>query len=167
MCEVLSVLQSAMPGGWPALPVDMAERAWADVCRVLFQQLRPLAAQPGEGPRHARVVAVVNLLERAMSAPAGFPELQPRAAAYVQMQRRSQLLIKGWAATGSVLAGMGAFELGVQVAARAWPESPVPAEAFGPNWAMWHDVVAHPQVQGVLQSAARPLEALVLAMGSE
>ena len=102
-----------------------------------------------------------------MSAPAGFPELQPRAAAYVQMQRRSQLLIKGWAATGSVLAGMGAFELGVQVAARAWPESPVPAEAFGPNWAMWHDVVAHPQVQGVLQSAARPLEALVLAMGSE
>ena len=46
-------------------------------------------------------------------------------------------------------------------------ESPVPAEAFGPNWAMWHDVVAHPQVQGVLQSAARPLEALVLAMGSE
>ena len=161
------VLQTAMPGGWPALPADVAERAWADVSSVLHQQLRPLSDPTGSGPRHERVVAVVHLLERAMQAPREVPVLESRAAAYVQLQRRSQVLIKGWAAVGSVLAGLGAFELGVQVAARAWPERPVPAEAFGPNWAMWHDVVAHPQVQAVFQAAARPLEAFYLALGAE
>ena len=155
------VLAKAMPGGWPMPMAPMYEVSWRQLAGMLHARLKPLSQQPGAGPRHERVVAVVAMLERAL-ARTGSPRISEEVGQQITQGARSMVVLKRFAEMGSFAAGMGLFALGVEVAAHAWPAAEAPPAAFGPPFSMWHDLMAHPAVVDMLRRQSDVLEELFL-----
>ncbi|NCG19170.1 MAG: hypothetical protein GWP91_09170 [Rhodobacterales bacterium] len=154
-------LATAMPGGWSPAVASTYDVSWRQLAGVLHARLKPLSLQPGAGPRHERVLAVVSMLDRALSRPDS-PRISEEVGPQITQAVQSMVVLKVFAEMGSFAAGMGLFALGVEVAAHAWPDVEVPSAAFGPPFSMWHDLMVHPAVVDMLRRQSGVLEELFL-----
>lgn len=141
------VLRQAMPSGWAPPDPERAEAATVASLAGFHRLLQAALQGPSGSPPHRRrVVAVHAALERALQAsrPGAASErsLTPEASAWLTVNLRSALLGKELLTSGPAVAGLGLFLVGVDLFARAHPGPEVPVEAFGVDWAMWHDLLA-------------------------
>lgn len=160
VARIRAQLASRLRRKWPEPDPRRAAAAAAEVTTRVHRLLAQAAAHPPSGEDPHRVAFVAEAAAFTADAARAIGRDRPLDAdtlPYTAYLLRAWLLSKRFQPLGGLAQGLGAWWLGVRVAAAATGADPVSRDALGPAIVHWTKISDHPAVVGALRMAAPAL----------